>query len=257
MEMADAEFQQVSGSAAVAQPVTTTLSHEIESRTLALGIFVLSVIAGFFIATIWSFQVADGVLGQTIANTALGTKATDLDIGAGGPWLGIAFAFIAGLATTFTACNCVVFSCIAPLAAEKGKRQQSIWRVMGWMALGIVIITGLYGMAGAIFGHSIPMLSDAKLPIGSGFPVRLAQSALVFSILGIILMAWGASTLGLLPRPLAGIAARRPWFKPFCLGLMIGFFTVGRPFGLFRKAFEYAADTGNPIFSASALALQG
>jgi hypothetical protein len=191
------------------------------------------------------------------ANTALGTKAADLNIGDGGPWLGIAFAFIAGLAATFTACNCVVFSCIAPLAVEKGKRQQPLWQVMGWMALGIVIITGLYGVAGAVFGHSIPILSDAQLPIGSGFPIRLAQSTLVFSVLGLILIAWGAITLNLLPNPLAGIAAGRPWFKPFCLGLMIGFFTVGRPFPLFRKAFEYAADTGNPLFSASALALQG
>jgi cytochrome c biogenesis protein CcdA len=255
--MADTEYPQpVLNAPTVATPASTT-SLEVGSRTWVLGIFAISLIAGLFIAMAWSFQVADGVLGQNIANTALGQSAIDMRIDASGQWFGIVFAFVAGLATTFTACNCVVFSCIAPLAAAKGQQRRSLWRIIGWMALGIVLVTGAYGAAGAVFGHSIPALSDAKLDIGTGYPIRLAQSTIVFSVLGLVLLIWGAHTLGIVPNPLGRLSAGQPWLKPFGLGLMIGFFSVGRPFALFHKAFEYAAYTGNPILSAGAMALQG
>jgi hypothetical protein len=237
---------------------TTTLLGS-GSHAMVWSITALSALAGLLIAIVWSFELVDSVIGATIANTTLRAEAKDLPIHDGGPLLGMVFAFIAGLAATFTACNCVVFSCVAPLAAAKHGQQTSIWRILGWMALGVIVVTAVYGAAGAVFGRAIPALSDAKLTIGSrdGYPIRLAQSTVVFVVLGIVFLVWGLSTLGLVRNPLVGMAARYPCFKPLGLGLMVGFFTVGRPFPLFRRAFEYAAETGNPVFGAGAIALHG
>jgi hypothetical protein len=259
--MADVQYQPPAQQSLVAQerPGRITWLLAAESRTHALLVAALSTLAGLVIATVWSAQVVDGMIGANIANTALGTNAKELQLSAGEPLLGIIFAFIAGVAATFTACNCVVFSCVAPLAAAKNVQQQSIGRILGWMALGVVVVTSAYGVAGALLGRAAPVLSTATLAIGvgKGYPIRLAQSTAVFVTLGIVLVLWGLTTLGLAPNPLRRLTASRPWFKPFALGLLIGFFTVGRPYPLFRKAFEYTADTGNPVVGASAIALQG
>lgn len=218
-----------------------------------------AVLAGLLLAIIWSFEVADSVLGANIASTALGRDVHDVQLSAGGPLLGMLFAFAAGLAATFTACNCAVFSCVAPLAARKQALQTSILRILGWMALGITLVTAAYGIAGVIFGTSLPVLSNAKLPIGSGegYPARLAQSTVIFVVLGVIMTWWGLNTLNVVQNPLERLLADRQWLKSLLLGVMIGFFTIGRPFPLFRQAFEYAATTGNPVYSATAMALQG
>lgn len=230
---------------------------DLRSRAQRIAIAAISAIAGLALAVVWSFEVADRVLGARIAQAALGTDASAVAIDGSG--LGLAFAFVAGLAATFTACNCVVFSCVAPLAAEERGQRLSLARTIGMMTLGVLLVTVLYGIAGAIWGRALPMLSTATLPIGSdaGYPVRLAQSTVVFVVLGAILIWWGLAVLQLGPAPLRGLVAARPWVRPLALGLLIGGFTVGRPFPLFRKAFEYAADTGNPLFSAAAMALQG
>jgi hypothetical protein len=229
------------------------------SGSVIWSIAAISALAGLVLAIVWSFEVADSVLGASIANATLGADAKALPLENASPLLGLAFAFAAGLAATFTACNFVVFSCVAPLAAEKEARRRSLWTLLGWMVIGVVSVTALYGVAGAFFGRSIPILSTATLPIGSGdgVPVRLAQASLVFVSLGLCFLIWGLHTLGLIRNPLPFVNAARPWLKPLLIGLMIGGFTVGRPFPLFRKAFEYAADTGNPLLSAGTMAIQG
>lgn len=218
-----------------------------------------SLLAGLVLAIVWNFEIADRTLGATIASTTLGTDAREVPLERVTPLFGIAFALAAGLAATFTACNFVVFSCIAPLAAEKAAHQRSTWRVVGWMLLGVIVVTSAYGIAGALLGRSIPILSTATLPIGNGdgVPVRLLQSSVVYTTLGACFVVWGLSTLGLIGNPLRKVFEARPWLRPLLVGLMIGSFTVGRPFPLFRKAFEYAADTGNPLLSAGAMAIQG
>jgi cytochrome c biogenesis protein CcdA len=196
------------------------------------------------------------VIGDNVANTLLGTDAKAVNLAGGTALFGLAFSFVAGLAGTFTACNCVVFSCIAPLAGAKD-RAARIGRSIGQMALGVVAVTGLYGIAGAVLGDSIPTLSQGKLAIGKGYPVYLAQSTLVFTVLGLFLVWWGLQVAGLLPDVLEQAAAARPWLKPFLLGALVGCFTIGRPFPLFRKAFGLVAQTHNPLFGAGALALHG
>lgn len=242
-----------------AAPHQTIVNHGWTPRTVAWITAGISSLAGLLLAIVWSFEVADSVLGASIANTALGTDAKALALDSAGPLLGLAFAFAAGLATTFTACNFVVFSCVAPLATEQQTRRQSTWTMLGWMILGVVVVTTLYGIVGAVFGRSIPILSDARLAIGTrgGVPLRLLQASLVFVSLGLCFLLWGLHTLGLIRNLLASVNKSEPRLKPLLIGMMIGAFTVGRPFPLFRKAFEHAADTGNPFFSAAAMTIQG
>ena len=257
--MAEAELYQETLNPGVAGEKHSNTYLQSGSRVPALYIAALSVLAGVALAIVWSFELVDSVIGASIANTTLGADAGEMQLDNGGLLLGIAFAFVAGLAGTFTACNCVVFSCIAPLMAEKKMRQAAVGRMLGWMSLGVIAVTAVYGAVGAVWGSAIPALSDAKLTVGSrgGYPVRLAQSTLVFVVLGIIFVWWGLSTLRLVRNPLRRLSDGRPWLKPLALGLLVGFFTVGRPFPLFRKAFDYAAETGNPLFGAGAIALHG
>lgn len=228
-------------------------------RSVVWSIAAISALAGLVLAIVWSFEVADAVLGDNIANTVLGADAKELALDNISPLLGLAFAFAAGLAATFTACNFVVFSCVAPLAAEAESRRRSLWRLLGWISIGVIGVTAIYGIAGVLFRQSLPILSAARLAIGGGdgVPVRLIQSSVVFVSLGLCFLIWGLHTLGLIGNPLPFVNARRPWLKPLLIGVLIGGFTVGRPFPLFRKAFEYAAETGNPFFSAGAMAVQG
>ena len=225
-------------------------------RSSAWGTAALSMGAGILVAVLWSFHMVDGVIGDNVANTLLGVNAKQVDLASATALFGLAFSFVAGLAGTFTACNCVVFSCIAPLTAAKD-RVNTIWRNLGWMGLGVVVVTALYGIAGAVWGHSIPILSTARLPIGSGYPVYLAQSTVVFVLLGAFMLWWGLQVAGVLPDYLERLSAARPWFKPLLLGLLVGCFTLGRPFPLFRRAFELVAETHNPLYGAGALALHG
>ncbi len=226
-------------------------------RSRALLVAAAAALAGLLLAVVWSFDVADRVLGATIADTALGTSARDLDLSGTSAGLGLLFAFAAGMGATFTACNAVVFSCIAPLADASGQRAGALGRTLGLMALGILAVTALYGLAGVLLGTSVPILSSATLPIGRGYPVRLAQSTVVFVGVGAVLLVWGAVALGLLRNPLARALEARPWLGPLGLGLLLGLLTVGRPFPLFRQAFEHAAETGSPLFGAASIALQG
>ncbi|HEU4324161.1 MAG TPA: hypothetical protein VFS21_13505 [Roseiflexaceae bacterium] len=233
-----------------------TTSVRIE-RGRALLIAAGAALAGLLLAIVWSFEVADRVLGATIADTALGTSARDLDLSGASIGLGLLFAFAAGMGATFTACNAVVFSCVAPLAEASEQRAGALGRTLGLMALGILAVTALYGMVGTLMGSSVPILSSATLPIGRGYPVRLAQSTVVFVAIGVVLLVWGAVVLGLVRNPLARALEGRPWLGPLGMGLLLGLLTVGRPFPLFRQAFEHAANTNSPLFGAVSIALQG
>jgi len=239
-------------------PSTASAVDVRTNRQYAWLILISSVLAGLLLAVVWSFEVADGVLGARLANTALGANANDVPLNPSDLVFGLLFAFAAGLGATFTACNLVVFSCVAPIVGEK-QRHLSVVRVLALMVIGVVTVTATYGVAGAMFRHAIPILSTATLPVGSGegYPVRLAQSSVVFVSLGVIFVVWGLRSLAFIPNPTPNRAQNRVWLKPLALGVLVGLFTVGRPFPLFRRAFEYAADTGNPFFSATAMTVQG
>lgn len=212
-------------------------------------------VVGLLVAIFWVPAIADDAIGVNLASSILGTNASSVILTSG--WFGLAFAIAAGLGNTFTACNCVVFSCIAPLSGQKGQTKASVWRLLFAMASGVVAITAFYGIVGALLDQQIPGLSKAVLPIGRGFPVRLIQSTTVFVILGIILFYWGLVALHLVKNPLRKMVEKHLWTVPFFLGVIVGCFSIGRPYPLFRTLFQYAAGSGNVLFSALLIALQG
>lgn len=152
------------------------------ARLVALLAAAIGVAAAIF----WSYELVDTVIGASIANTALGVDAKSVDIGMGGPLLDVFFAFAVGLAATFTACNCVVFSCMAPLFAHKHQQQTSLAAILGWLVVGVVVVTALYGVFGARFAQAVPALGSGTVAIGRGYPLRLVQSTVIFTILGAI-----------------------------------------------------------------------
>jgi hypothetical protein len=193
---------------------------------------------------------------MNIAHAVLGHDPTTVTFTS--VWFSFAFAIAAGLANTFTACNCVVFSCIAPLSGQKGQQaKRGVGFLLLWMIIGIIVVTALYGIIGTIMNEKIPMLSSATLPIGQNFPVRLLQSSIVFVILGIVLFYWGLVAIQFAKNPFRKLIESRPWLVPLFLGTIIGFFSVGRPYPLFQMLFQYTTRSENILLSALLLSLQG
>jgi len=225
---------------------------------LSLWITVLVALAGgLLLAILWSPALADDTIGGTIANTILGSPAKTAPLD--NALFGFAFAIAAGLGTTFTACNCAVFSCIAPLTSAKGQARIGIGPLLLWMCIGVITVTSAYGIIGALLGSQVPSLSQGvvHLPAGRTYPLRLLQSTTVFVSLGILLLFWGLAALQIVSTPLKGLVQRHHWIVPFFLGTIVGCFTIGRPFPLFHKLFQYSTGTGNPALSALLIALQG
>ncbi|HEU5380346.1 MAG TPA: hypothetical protein VFV38_33390 [Ktedonobacteraceae bacterium] len=232
------------------------------TRSLPVWVILLAgVVIGLLIAILWRADIADEDIGFTVAGTILpGSTAHGWAVA--NAWIGLVFAIAAGLGTTFTACNCVVFSCIAPLSNQKDRTHMGIGRLLLWMALGVVCVTLLYGIVGAVLSKQLPSLSTAVLPAltGSsrgGIPVRLLQSSTVFVSLGVLFLYWGLVTLQLAINPFKRFIQRHPEIVPLSLGVVVGFFTVGRPYPLFHTLLQYSAGTENPLLSGLLVALQG
>jgi hypothetical protein len=215
-------------------------------------IVVVSVLAGLLLAVLWSFEFVDHTIGDNVANTLLGRDAKATAVG--GTLAGLAFAFVSGLAGTFTACNIAMAASIGPMSqASAGSRTRSglrsLLRPVGWLALGMVTVSGLYGFIGVLVGDRMPQLSTAT---AGGIPVRLWQSMIVFGIIGLAFVYLGLAALGILPDPFA----RRPVARVVTLGAFVGGFLIGRPYPLFNKLFHWTVDTGNPLYGAGAFILQ-
>ncbi|MFA7193483.1 MAG: hypothetical protein WC087_01015 [Candidatus Paceibacterota bacterium] len=222
------------------------------SRKQKTLIVVGSVLLGFLISVFWSASFVDSDLGDPIANNLLGYDAKTTPIT--GIIMGALFAFVSGLAGTFTACNICAFSAIAPLSS--GKRSTgSVLKPLGFLSLGLIVVAALYGGIGALIGSNLPQLSTEQL--SNGMPVRLLQSVVVFCLIGITYIIWGLGTIKVIPNPFSKFFAKHVWAAPFIMGATIGAFLIGRPFPLFRKMFEYAASTHNPFYGSLAFVLQG
>ncbi|MET8157304.1 hypothetical protein ABZT47_13085 [Sphaerisporangium sp. NPDC005289] len=216
---------------------------------------VLSVLAGAALAALWSFHFVDSVIGDNVANTLLGHDAKGTAIT--GVVAGAVFAFVSGLAGTFTACNVAAFGAVVPLVREGASwrdRLGATLRPLGRLAIGMVVVSGLYGAVGALLGDRLPQLSTAT--VGNGLPVRLIQASVVFGVIGLVFVWLGLATLRLVPDPLAGLERRFPGARLVVLGALVGGFLIGRPFPLFHKLFTYAAQTHNPLYGAAVFVLQ-
>lgn len=212
-----------------------------------------SVLAGIALAVLWSFEFVDKTIGDNVANTLLGHDAKATAIG--GTTAGLLFAFVSGLAGTFTACNIAMAASIGPMthAGAGGTPAAGLrfmLRPLGRLTLGMVSVAAVYGFVGVLLGDSLPQLSTATT--AGGMPVRLLQSVVVFGVIGLAFVYLGLAAFGRVPDPFA----RRPLARVFVLGMLVGAFLIGRPYPLFYKLFQWAADNGNPLYGAGAFVLQ-
>lgn len=211
-------------------------------------LLLFSLLAGLAIAILWSARLVDDDIGVNSANGILGhdSVATGITSASGG----IFFAFIAGLAGTFTACNVAAFSAVAPLMDDTPgltTRLRMTLRPLGWLSLGLIVVAGVYGAIGASLGKQIPQLSTAML---GQMPERVVQAMIVFGIIGIIFIYLGLAAAGIAPDPLRAVTSRFAYFPQLVMGALIGGFLIGRPYPLFYKTFEYAASTHNAFYGA-------
>ena len=212
-----------------------------------------SALAGVIVAMLWSARLVDDDIGVNAANGMLGHNS--LTTGINSSVAGIFFAFTAGLAGTFTACNVAAFSAIAPLMEDSpsvGTRARLALRPVGWLSLGAGVVAGVYGAIGAAVGTRIPQLSVATI---GNTPVRTLQSVVVFSVIGLMFMYLGLAAAGAVPDPMARLTGRWRYTPQVVMGALIGGFLIGRPYPLFFKMFKYAASTHNPLYGAGALIL--
>ncbi|TDC37754.1 hypothetical protein [Micromonospora sp. KC213] len=215
----------------------------------------LAVLAGILLAVLWSFELVDKVIGDNVANTLLGHDAKTTAIA--GTAAGLLFAFVSGFAGTFTACNIAMAASIGPMGQAGGQQEapggrpalRAMLRPVGWLTLGMVAVSATYGAVGVLLGDRLPQLSTATV---DGVPVRIIQSSVVFGVIGLALIYLGLAALGVLP----DVFARRPVARVVAMGALVGGFLVGRPYPLFYKLFQWAADTGNPLYGAAAFTLQ-
>jgi hypothetical protein len=233
------------------EPKRATGGHGGLSRgqTLLIGS-----LAGLLLAVLWSAKLVDTGIGQNIAKTALGHDARTTPIG--GLLSGAVFAFVTGVAGSFTACNIAVFGAVGPMVEQQdgGRRSlRAVLRPLGWLVAGMLPVSALYGAIGAWLGTRIPQLSTDTL---GSMPVRLLQSSVVFGVIGLALIYLGLAELRLVPDPLARLQLRYPNARLVVLGALIGGFLIGRPFPLFHKMFAYAAEHNNPVYGAAIFVLQ-
>jgi hypothetical protein len=215
-----------------------------------------SVLAGVALAVLWSYEFVDSVIGDNVANTLLGHDAKATAIA--GTGAGLLFAFVSGLAGTFTACNIAMAASVGPMGAASNSGGASgrtraglaaLARPVGYLLLGMVVVSAVYGFIGVLLGERLPQLSTERV---ADMPVRIIQSSVVFGLIGLALIYLGAAALKVVPDIFAG----RPAARVVALGALIGGFLIGRPYPLFNKLFHWAVDTGNPLYGAGAFVLQ-
>lgn len=234
------------------------LSHVYSTSRLLLyalmAIATAVVIAGF-----WNYHLVDGfgrdvVAGNTIGDTSkLSGRFSELGAG-----FGFIFAAVAGLAATFTACNCVVFAMIPGLVCSS---EQATGKSSPWSAL-IAFIAGVT-ITCAAYGAYVGFLGADGIATITGDAVRLDRAQTVFTLLGLTMFIWGLIELGFLNRITTQLPKSfREFFastgaKAGIIGILVGLFSVGRPFPVFREFMNYAAETGSPLYGAGVMVVQG
>ncbi|MEU8186137.1 hypothetical protein [Micromonospora carbonacea] len=220
-------------------------------------IVLLSVLGGFLLTVVWSAEFVDQTIGDNVANTLLGHDAKETPIQ--GIAAGIVFAFVSGIAGTFTACNIAAFGAIAPLtgtaAGSRLHRFAQPLKPLGWMSVGMIAVSATYGAIVGLVGTAMPQFSTAPTTPG-GLSPRSIQSMVVFGLIGLVMVYLGLASLGIVADPFARIARRFPNAPMVFMGALIAGFLIGRPFPLFRQMFRDAAESGNPLYGAAAFTLQ-
>lgn len=217
-------------------------------------ILLASLLAGLFIAYAWSAGLVDEQIGFTTADGLLGRNANGTPVG--GIASGILFAFVTGLAGSFTACNIACFGAVGPLVGQadtrRGRLGQAL-RPLGWLAAGMVAVSAVYGAIVGIVGTRMPQFSTAY---AKGLSPRAIQSMIAFGTVGLVMIVLGLAALGLVGDPLGRVSRRHPNAPLVLVGALIGGFLIGRPYPLFEDMFRSAANSHDPLYGAVAFALQ-
>lgn len=217
-------------------------------------ILLLAVLGGFLLTYAWNARLADDDIGFNSANAMLGHDANATAIGSIAS--GVLFAFVSGLAGSFTACNVAVFGAVGPLVGQSRTRRARLARTfkpLGWMAAGMLPVSAAYGAVVGIAGTHMPQFSTART---AGLSPRAVQSMIAFGIVGTVMILCGLAALGLIRDPLAGISRRFRNAPLVLMGALIGGFLIGRPYPLFRELFRHAAHSHNALYGATAFVLQ-
>ncbi len=219
-----------------------------------VAIFGAILLAGF-----WNYHLVDGFGKEFIAGNTIGDSSQLAgQFGNLGLDFGFLFAAIAGLAATFTACNCVVFAMIPGLACsvDSQEKSTSAWKAFRSFTYGVLGVTAFYGFFIGFLGKEGVELINERT-------IRLGQAQAVFSALGAAMLIWGAFEMGYLDRIKESFSDTTRAFlsqttvKAHILGLMVGLFAVGRPFPVFREFLVYAASASNPFYGAAVMMIQG
>lgn len=245
--------------------VTQTVSQNLKlsdvygSRQLAAFAFA-AMAAAVLIAGFWNYHLVDGFGRDVIAGPVIG-DASDLagSFHERGIGFGFIFAAVAGLAATFTACNCVVFAMLPGLACstDQGRnvRSSSPWAALGVFVIGVTLVCAVYGAYVGMLGSSVEAFNARG--------ARLTQAQIVFTALGAAMLIWGVLELGFLDTVVRRLPEHvRSFFgdlrtKAGLLGLFVGLFAVGRPFPVFREFLTYAASSNSPFYGAGVMVVQG
>ncbi|HLR31116.1 MAG TPA: cytochrome c biogenesis protein CcdA [Fodinibius sp.] len=219
-----------------------------------------AITAAILIAGFWNYHLVDGFGKEIVAGSTIG-NTSDLadDYGTKGSQFGLIFAAIAGLAATFTACNCVIFAMIPGLACSVEDDQPgtgAAWKAFGCFVAGVLVITGSYGFF-------IGFLGAEGMEILNGRAIRLAQAQAVFTLLGFTMLIWGFLEMGFLDNIKNRFSdTTRAFFdqtttKALLLGILVGCFAIGRPFPVFREFLVYAASANSSFYGAGVMMIQG
>jgi MFS family permease len=240
--------------APTAPEATSLFVNGLFPRRRALTLL-LSLLGGLLLAYAWSSNLADDEIGFNTADQLLGHNAQSTPLTSIAA--GVLFAFVSGLAGSFTACNVAVFGAVGPLVGQISltRRQRLVHalRPLGWMAAGMLPVSAAYGVLVGLVGTHMPQFSSA---VTSGISPRIAQAMIVFGLIGLFMLVLGLAAVGLIPDPLAALARRRPNAPLVLMGAMVGGFLIGRPYPLFHALFRHAADEHNPLYGAVAFSLQ-
>lgn len=217
---------------------------------------VLAIAAGVVVAGFWNYLLVDGFGRDVVAGGTIGeTSALSGAFGERGLSFGFLFGAVAGIAATFTACNCVVFAMLPGLACSSGGRSRvdDAWWALGTFVGGVLLVSAAYGAVIGVLGSTAVEAMNAR-------EVRLLQAQVVFSGLGLIMLVWGLGEMGLLDRVTHGgtrAVLGSVVAKAGVLGLMVGLFAVGRPFPVFRDFLGYAAEAESPSYGAGVMMVHG
>lgn len=210
---------------------------------------------GFALTVVWSAPFVDRTVGGSIAGALLGD---DAHAPAPGVVAGILFGLVSGLAGSFTACNIAALGAVGPLLGSGARRRDRVrlaLRPLAALAGGMLSISAAYGALVGVIGTRMPQFSQLRVTRGTVSPV-LAQSMIVFGLVGLAMIYLALAAVRLVPDPFARVSRRYPNAPLVFMGVLIGCFLIGRPYPLFRAMFRDAATSHNPLFGAAAFCLQ-